>query len=303
MPNPLMAELDYDETMQPHERGSILVFAVYEAFLAIVASRTEDLIRSPPAAPASCRPGALHPGLVDRLAEETCKAAEHVLAMCIRALDYCPAVDITFGEYLRALITADIDAFPADPRHYRLAFMESFRKWKLLPRDVRTVVRRDARLEHARRSVARLAARSAGGHRSQLEPRPRPFRDIRAEREEPLGAVERHEREAFAADRDLYGQFGLMPDLPRYNPRRQAVQEGREGRVDVRGVRRAADPPGRARTARSAPRSSPPSISAWRCGSTAHRDATANSAEDFMWFRGGASVIIDPRKGREEIRY
>ena len=35
--------------------------------------------------------------------------------MCIRALDYCPAVDITFGEYLRALITADLDAVPNDP--------------------------------------------------------------------------------------------------------------------------------------------------------------------------------------------
>ena len=33
------------------------------------------------------------------------KAAGHVLNMCIRALDYCPPVDLTFGEYLRALIT------------------------------------------------------------------------------------------------------------------------------------------------------------------------------------------------------
>ena len=28
------------------------------------------------------------------------------------------------------------------------------------------------------------------------------------------------------------------------------------------------------------------------------------SADDgFIWFRGGATLIIDPRKGREEIRY
>ena len=27
--------------------------------------------------------------------------------MCIRGLDYCPPVDITFGEYLRAILTAD----------------------------------------------------------------------------------------------------------------------------------------------------------------------------------------------------
>ena len=36
--------------------------------------------------------------------------------MCIRALDYCPPVDITFGEYLRALITADFDLVPDDDR-------------------------------------------------------------------------------------------------------------------------------------------------------------------------------------------
>ena len=36
--------------------------------------------------------------------------------MCIRALDYCPPVDITFGDYLRALITADRDLVPDDDR-------------------------------------------------------------------------------------------------------------------------------------------------------------------------------------------
>ena len=50
-------------------------------------------------------PGDIHPDLVDRLADEAAKSASHVLRMCIRALDYCPPVDLTFGEYLRALIT------------------------------------------------------------------------------------------------------------------------------------------------------------------------------------------------------
>ena len=59
--------------------------------------------------------------------------------MCIRALDYCPAVDITFGEYLRALITADVDLVPDDRYGYRVAFMEAFRDRGILPRDVRTV--------------------------------------------------------------------------------------------------------------------------------------------------------------------
>jgi hypothetical protein len=32
--------------------------------------------------------------------------AQTVLEMCIRALDYLPPVDITFGDYLRAIVTA-----------------------------------------------------------------------------------------------------------------------------------------------------------------------------------------------------
>jgi len=54
-------------------------------------------------------------------------------------LDYCPAVDITFGEYLRAIITADRDLLPDDPQGRRVAFMEAFRHRGILPRDVRTI--------------------------------------------------------------------------------------------------------------------------------------------------------------------
>ena len=76
---------------------------------------------SQPAAPACCRRGALHPGLVARLADEAANTASDMLTICIRALDYCPPVDITFGDYLRALITADIDLFAEDRYDYRVA--------------------------------------------------------------------------------------------------------------------------------------------------------------------------------------
>jgi hypothetical protein len=83
--------------------------------------------------------GAIHPDLVARLSEEANKAASHVLAMCVRALDYCPPVDLTFGEYLRALITADADLVRDDDRNYRVAFAEAFRRRGIYPRDVRTL--------------------------------------------------------------------------------------------------------------------------------------------------------------------
>ncbi|HEU0298268.1 MAG TPA: hypothetical protein VFR37_02415, partial [Longimicrobium sp.] len=80
-----------------------------------------------------------HPDLVNRLADEAGKAAQHVLNMCVRALDYCPPVDLTFGEYLRALVTADVDLVPEDGRDYRVAFVEAFRRRGLYPRDLRTL--------------------------------------------------------------------------------------------------------------------------------------------------------------------
>jgi hypothetical protein len=59
--------------------------------------------------------------------------------MCIRALDYCPPVDITFGEYLRALITADTDLIHDDDLGYRVAVTEAFRCRGLYPYSVRSL--------------------------------------------------------------------------------------------------------------------------------------------------------------------
>ena len=83
--------------------------------------------------------GNLHPDLVNRLAAEANKTAAHILRMAIRALDYCPPVDITFGEYLRALVTGDWDLVPDDERNYRVAVIEAFRRRGIYPRDVRTL--------------------------------------------------------------------------------------------------------------------------------------------------------------------
>lgn len=104
-----------------------------------VERRTADLVRLATSGTGILPQGALHPDLVDRLTDETTKAARHVLTMCIRALDYTPPVDITFGEYLRAIITGDIEEFPDDRLGYRVAFLEAFRTLQLLPRSLRTV--------------------------------------------------------------------------------------------------------------------------------------------------------------------
>ena len=130
---------DYRQVMEPHERGSILVAAVFEAFLAIYKVRISDLLRIASGGSGILALGELHPDLVNRLATEASKAASHVLSMCIRALDYCPPVDITFGEYLRAIITADIDLVRDDQFSYRLAFIDAFRRRGIYPTGIKTL--------------------------------------------------------------------------------------------------------------------------------------------------------------------
>jgi hypothetical protein len=83
--------------------------------------------------------GALHPDLVERLADEAAKAAGHLLTICVRALDYCPPVDLTFGDYLRALITADLQVVPQDRLGYRIAIVEAFRARGIYPKGLRSL--------------------------------------------------------------------------------------------------------------------------------------------------------------------
>jgi hypothetical protein len=130
---------DYQRAKEPHDRGAILVAAVFDAFLAIYRSRITDLLRIATGGAGVLPQGEIHPDLVNRLADEASKSARHILNMCIRALDYCPPVDLTFGDYLRALVTADYDLVPDDPRGYRIAVIEAFRRRGIYPRDVRTL--------------------------------------------------------------------------------------------------------------------------------------------------------------------
>lgn len=129
---------DLDKRQTPHARGAILVAAVFDAFIAIYNSRIADLLRIYTGGTGVLPTGAIHPDLANRLADQAAKAAGHVLTMCIRALDYLPPVDVTFFEYLRALITADYDLVADDKYHYRVAFVEAFRRRGIYPLNLDT---------------------------------------------------------------------------------------------------------------------------------------------------------------------
>ena len=63
-----------------------------------------------------------------RLTTECVRTAQSVLTMCIRAFDYLPPADVTFGAFLRALVTADWELNPLDEFGLRAAIIEACRR-------------------------------------------------------------------------------------------------------------------------------------------------------------------------------
>jgi hypothetical protein len=128
-----------ESTTEPHARGAILVAAVFGAFLLVYKQRTSDLFRIATQGTGVLPEGDIPPDLANRLAEEASRCARDILQMCIRALDYCPPVGITFGDYLRAIVTGDINLNADDELGYRVALVESFRSWGIYPRGIRSM--------------------------------------------------------------------------------------------------------------------------------------------------------------------
>ena len=102
-------------------------------------ARTRDLFRIATEGTGVLREGDIHPDLVNRLAEEAsapptgcCRCASAPSTIARRS-------GITFGDYLRAIITADHDMNPMDRENWRLAFIESFREWGISPRGARSM--------------------------------------------------------------------------------------------------------------------------------------------------------------------
>jgi hypothetical protein len=302
--------LHYPDVADAHDRGSILVYAVYDAFRMIVDRRTKDLLRLATGGSGMLAPGAIHPDLVQRLTTETCKTADHVLRMCIRALDYCPTVDITFGDYLRAVITADLDAVKDDRLGYRIAFMESFRKWNILPPDIRTVSEQTLAWntpEQSRPTWLKGIINKAAdvGHESYDDTDQIVFgwnrtltrSEIFQLNEDNRWRLWRRLKKAFDKDPKLYKEFGLVAGVPAFNA---------DG--TIKQPKAAPDTTFEVHSVRLARRVTPDGdYTVNVVAAITQRQAVpfdgANVANGFFWFRGGATLIIDPREDDERICY
>jgi hypothetical protein len=126
----------YANVFEPHARGSILVGAVFDGFFEIYQRRISDLIRIATGGTGNLPEADLHPDLVNRIADEAASSSQTVLGMCIRAFDYLPPVDVTFGDFLRALVTADYELLPDDEYGQRECMIEAFRARGIYPNGV-----------------------------------------------------------------------------------------------------------------------------------------------------------------------
>lgn len=107
---------------EEHLRGEIVVAAMLGAFLAIWLRRLDGI--------GTIGDGKKSLGLV---VEEGSRAADHLLTIAIRAIDYCPPVDLSFSDYLSALLTIDREVVPDDRYGYREALLESFADYGVNP--------------------------------------------------------------------------------------------------------------------------------------------------------------------------
>lgn len=129
----------YDARLEPHALGGVLVAAVFDAFITVFRRRTARLVRLATAGTGVLPPGDPPIDLQHAMADEAASLARQFLTMSIRAVDYCPPVDIEFGEFLRAAITADRDLVPDDPWDCREAWIEGFRRRRIHATGVATL--------------------------------------------------------------------------------------------------------------------------------------------------------------------
>lgn len=163
-------EQQYGNSDEPHERGQVLVAAVFEAFATVFKRKSSLALRLATNGTGELPPGQLPELLVTELSNTARALAAQFLSICIRAVDYCPPVDLTFGEYLRAIITADVDLVPDDPWCYREALIGAFQRRGIYPSGERTLSERTLRWRPPEAPIPPCEALTFGNLRFRGDP-------------------------------------------------------------------------------------------------------------------------------------
>lgn len=128
-----------------HNRGEVIVAAVANAFLNMWLGRLAELFR---------------PGKASRTlaAEEGAKAAEHLLNMAIRAIDYLPPIEFEFADFLEAILVSDAELVPDDDHGYRKSVEAAFNMFRINrpPRAIVEVTKLKVRPNYERFNFAAL---------------------------------------------------------------------------------------------------------------------------------------------------
>lgn len=132
-PQPNDYYMNDKEFEEPHRRGELLVAAIMRAFVTVWCNRLEKL---GDALGKDARREKAGERYLDRrrVIEEGASAADHLLTMAIRALDYTPPTDLEFCDFLSAILTADHEIRPDDSKYnFRKTLLESFGAYGISP--------------------------------------------------------------------------------------------------------------------------------------------------------------------------
>ena len=224
----------YADSLEPHERGEVLVAAVFRAYSTIFQRKAESFMRLATNGTGVLPPGDIPRELADRLSELASKLAGQFLSIIIRAIDYCPPVDITFGEYLRAVITADTDLVADDPWAYREAWVAGFRAFDITPSDVPSLAQDALRWREPDSPVPAAPRLSFAQLRFAGDPgRPADASELRAQARAlgQLVADPRYRRTFGLAGRFDPELKGDVVDLPQVESVRSSRRVGPDGQV------------------------------------------------------------------------
>lgn len=112
-----------EEFDHPHRRGEVFVAAVTQTLLEMWLGRLRTLLEHGPAP-------------LPLAADQGAKAAQHLLTMLIRAIDYTPPVEFEFEDFVDAVRWSDMELVPDDRHGYRKSVLSGFARYGIgLPKE------------------------------------------------------------------------------------------------------------------------------------------------------------------------